>query len=112
MLNSLFGKKPTVQAMAEVLEDGRAKGNAEMGKRKYNDYSGPVPSVEIAVRVQPQNEPPFAAQMKAGITHTYLLKVGVLVKVNYDPGKKERVTLEDDAQAIVARNPLLTPKQP
>ncbi len=31
---NLFGKKKTVQALAEVLEDGRAIMNAEMKKAK------------------------------------------------------------------------------
>ncbi len=37
---SLFGKKQTVQALAEVLEDGRAKMNELMQKPKYRNYEG------------------------------------------------------------------------
>ena len=54
----LFGKKQTVQAWAEVLEDGREKMNTEMKKPKFNNYSGPEIFLELAVRVQPQNDPP------------------------------------------------------
>lgn len=112
-MNFLFGKKPspTVQALAEVLEDGREMANQEMKKPKYNDYRGPEVSLEVAVRVQPDNEPPFEARMKIFLFKMYLLKPGVRVLVKYDPAKKEKVTFDDDAPAILARNPQLT-KQP
>ena len=109
-MSFLFGKKQTVQALAEVLEDGRAIGNKELGKAKYNAYQGGEPMVQIQVRVLPENEPPFEASMKAGITKTYLLKLGVRVQVKYEPAKKQSVTLDDDGQAILARNPQLVVK--
>jgi len=111
---NLFGKKKTVQALAEVLEDGRAIMNAEMKKAKYNNYAGAEPMLEIGVRVQPDvglgSEPAFDAKMKTGLSHAYLLKPGVRVQVKYEPGKNGTVTYDDDAQAILARNSQLIKK--
>ena len=108
---NLFGKKKTAQALAEVLEDGRAMMNALMKQPKYNNYSGKEPVLEIGVRVQPENEPPFEAKMKTGLTHSYLLKPGVRVQVSYEPGKKDQVLFDDNAPAILARNPQLIKAQ-
>src|SRR5258708_34830875 len=105
MAVGLFSKKKTVQALAEVLEDGRAIMNAEMKKAKYNEYSGAEPMLQIGVRVQPDNEPAFEAKMKTGLTHSYLLKPGVRVLVKYEPGKTQQVTFDDETQAIMARSP-------
>ena len=109
-MNFLFGKKTTVQAFAVLIEDGRAISNQEMQKAKYNDYRGAEPMFEIGVRVEPENEPPFDARMKAGLSKTYLLKQGVRVRVKYEPGKKPNVTLDDGTQLILERNPQLTRK--
>lgn len=103
----LFGKKQTIQALAEVLEDGREKMNTEMKRPKFNNYSGPEVFLNVAVRVQPQNEPPYEAQMKVGLLNMYLLKQGVVVRVKYDPNKPEQVEYDDDVQAILDRNPQL-----
>src|SRR5262245_52953733 len=108
---NLFGKKKTVQALAEVLEDGRAIMNQEMKKPKYREYSGAEPVLEIGVRVQPENEPAFEAKMKTGLTHAYLLKPGVRVLASYEPGKKQAVTFADETQAILARNLQLVKKE-
>jgi hypothetical protein len=110
-MSFLFGKKATAQALAEVLVDGRAIMNQEMSKAKYNEYSGAEPMLEIAVRVQPENEAAFEAKMKVGLTHSYLLKPGVRVRVKYEPGKNPHVTLDDETQAILERNPQLIKKQ-
>jgi hypothetical protein len=110
-MNFLFGKKQTLHALAEILEDGRMIADQEMKKPKYNDYKGSEPLLEIAVRVQPDNEPPFEAKMKAGLTKSYLLKPGVRVQVKYEPIKKQQVTLDDENQAILERNPQLIKKQ-
>ncbi len=110
-MNFLFSKKQSVKAFAEVLEDGRAVLNREMQKPKYNEYKGAEPMLKIAVRVQPENEPPFEAKMKVSLTKSYLLIAGVRVQVAYDPKKKQDVTLDDDDQAILARNPQLIKKQ-
>ena len=111
---NLFGKKKTVQAIAEVLEDGRAMMNELMKQPKYNNYAGAEPMLEIRVRVQPdagvRGEPAFEAKMKTGLTHSYLLKPGVRVQVKYELGTKEHVTFDDEAQAILARNPQLVKK--
>ncbi|MFT3891667.1 MAG: hypothetical protein QM730_08555 [Anaerolineales bacterium] len=104
---NLFFKKQTIQATAEVLEDGREKMNAEMKKPKFNNYSGPEVFLELAVRVQPQNEPAYEAKMKVGLLRMYLLKQGVVVRVKYDPRKPGQVEYDDDPQAIVERNPQL-----
>jgi len=109
-MNFLLGKKPTIQAIAEVLEDGRAAANREMNKPKYNDYQGREPIIEILVRVQPENEPPFEAKMKTGLTKTYLLSPGVRVKVKYETAKKDHVTMDDENQAILERNPQIIKK--
>lgn len=120
-MNFLFGKKQIVQALAELLEDGREIMNEEMKKPKYNNYAGREVFIEIAVRVQPENEPSFEAKMKASLLKAYLLKPGVRVQVKYDPTKKEQVTphvslnwketcgvaLEDEPAQILERNPLL-----
>jgi hypothetical protein len=103
----LFGKKQTVQALAEVLEDGREIMNAEMKKPKYNNYSGREVFIDVAVRVQPENEPPYEARMKVSLLRPYLLKPGVRVRVQYDPTKKEQVTMDDEAAEILERNPQL-----
>jgi hypothetical protein len=103
----LFGKKQTVQALAEVLEDGREKMNAEMKKPKFNNYSGREVLLDLSVRVQPQNEPSFESQMKVGLLKMHLLKMGVVVRVKYDPRKPEQVEYDDEPQAVLDRNPQL-----
>ena len=50
-MNFLFGKKQTVQALAELLEDGREIMDEEMKKPKYNNYSGREVFIDLAVRV-------------------------------------------------------------
>ena len=102
-----FGKKETMQALAEVLEDGREKMNTEMKKPKYKNYSGPDVFLRLAVRVQPENETPYEAQMKVGLLNMFLLKQGVVVRVKYDPRKMEVVEYDDDPQSILERNPQL-----
>jgi len=106
-MSFLFGKKQTVQALAEVLEDGREKMNAEMKKPKFNNYSGPEVFLEVAVRVQTQNESPYEAKMKVGLLKMYLLKKGVTVRVKYDPRKPDEVEYDDEPQSILERNPRL-----
>jgi hypothetical protein len=106
-MSFLFGKKQSVQSLAEVLEDGREIMNAEMKKPKYNNYSGREVFIEVLVRVQPDNEPSYEAKMKVSLLRAYLLKPGVRVLVKYDPAKKEQVTMDDEAQAILERNPQL-----
>jgi hypothetical protein len=61
--------------------------------------------IEIEVRVLPENEPPFEAKMKAGLSKTYVLMPGVRVNVKFDPAKKQQVFLEDELQEILKRNP-------
>jgi hypothetical protein len=39
-MSFLSRKKQSVEALAEVLEDGREIMNLEMKKPKYNNYSG------------------------------------------------------------------------
>ena len=106
-MSFLFGKKKSVQSMAEVLEDGREIMNTEMKKPKYNNYSGREVFIDVAVRVQPDNEAPYEAEMKVSLLSAYLLKPGVRVVVNYDPAKKEQVTMNDDTSAILEGNPQL-----
>jgi hypothetical protein len=45
--------------------------------------------------------------MKVSLLNAYLLKPGVRVRVNYDPAKKEQVTMDDEANQILERNPQL-----
>lgn len=105
---SLFRKKELAQAFAEVLEDGRALMNDMLKKPRYRgEYSGPEPTFDVRVRVQPENEPPFEAPMKVTLTHAFLLKPGVRVQVKYDAARHDHVTLDDDNQAILDRNPQL-----
>lgn len=61
--------------------------------------------IEIGVRVLSENEPPFEAKMKAGLSKTYVLMPGVRVNVKFDPAKKQQVFLEDEVQEILKRNP-------
>jgi hypothetical protein len=103
----LFGKKQNVQSLAEVLEDGREIMNTEMKKPKYNNYSGREVFIDVAVRVQPNNEAPFETRMRVSLLSAYLLKPGVRVLVKYDPAKKEHVTMDDQTPAILERNPQL-----
>ncbi len=103
----LFGKKQTVQALAELIDDGRAIMNEQLKRPKYNEYRGPEPMFEMLVRVYPKDEPPFEAKMKAGLSKSFLLKPGVRVQVRYDAGSHEHVELDDDIQSITARNPQL-----
>ena len=104
---NFFSKKETVQALAEVLEDGRALMNETMKKPKFNNYSGPEVKLEMAVRVQPQNEPTYEAKMKVGLLKMHLLKQGVIVRVKYDPRKPAQVEYDDEPQSILERNPQL-----
>jgi len=106
-MSFLFGKKQNVQALAEVLEDGREIMNKEMKKKKYNNYSGREVFIEVAVRIQPDNESTYEARMKVSLLKAYLLKPGVRVLVKYDPAKKEQVTMDDESPAILERNPQL-----
>ena len=106
-MSFLFGKKQTAQALAEVLEDGREKMNTEMKKPRYNNYSGPEVFLDVAVRVQPDNEPSFEAMMNVGLLKMHLLKQGVRVRVKYDPRKLDRVQYDDEPQALLERNPRL-----
>ena len=121
MINFLFGKKQNVQALAELLEDGREIMDEEMKKPKYNNYSGREVFIDLAVRVQPENEPPFEANMTASLLKAYLLKPGIRVQVQYDPEKKEQVTphvslqrketcgvtMQDEPAQILEPNPQL-----
>jgi hypothetical protein len=106
-MSFLFGKKQSVQSLAEVLEDGREIMNTEMKKTKYNNYSGQEIFIDVAVRVQPDNEPPYEAKMKVSLLQAYLLKPGVRVVVKYDSAKKEQVIMDDETPAILERNPQL-----
>ncbi|NJN79723.1 MAG: hypothetical protein HC797_04195 [Anaerolineales bacterium] len=110
-MNFLFGKKEQKQAMAEILEDGREVMNREMAKAKYNDYQGAEPMLEVKVRVQPSDNPPFEAVMKVGLTNSFLLKQGVIVQVKYQPKKNQQVIFDDEHQKILDRNPSLIKKQ-
>jgi len=103
----LFGKKQSVQSLAEVLEDGREIMNVEMKKPKYNNYAGREVFIDVAVRVEPANESPYEARMKVSLLKAYLLKPGVRVLVKYDPAKKEQVVMDDEAAQILERNPQL-----
>ena len=102
-MKSLFGS----QALAEVLEDGREIMNAEMKKPKYNNYAGKEVLIDVAVRVQPENESPFESTMKVSLLKAYILKPGVRVVVRYDPAKKEQVIMDDEPAEILERNPQL-----
>ena len=104
---NFFSKKETVQALAEVLEDGRTLMNETLKKPKFNNYSGPEVKLDVAVRVQPQNEPTFDAKMKVGLLKLHLLKQGVMVRVKYNPRQLAQVEYDDEPQAILDRNPQL-----
>ena len=106
-MSFLFGKKQSAQSLAEVLEDGRESMNTEMKKPKYNNYSGREVFIDVVVRVQPDRAAPYETKMKVSLLKAYLLKPGVRVLVKYDPTKKEQVTMDDEAPAILERNPQL-----
>lgn len=110
-MNFLFGKKEEMQAMAEVLEDGREVMNREMAKPKYNSYKGAEPMLEVKVRVQPKDDAPFESVMKVGMTKSFLLLQGVMVKVKYQKGKNQKVELDDDNQIILERNAKILKKE-
>lgn len=106
-MNFLFKKKQSIEALAEVLEDGRERMNVELKKPKYNNYSGREVFIEIAVRIQPDGEPSFESKMKVSLLKAYLLKPGVRVRVQYDPAKKEQVIMDEEPAQILERNPHL-----
>jgi len=106
-MSFLFGKKQTQPALAQVLEDAREIMNAEMKKPEYNNYSGGEVMMDVAVRVQPDNDSPYEAKMKVGLLKMHLLKQGVIVRVKYDPRKPDQVEYDDEPQAILERNPQL-----
>jgi hypothetical protein len=106
---SLFRKKQRLQAFAVTLEDGRAI--ADRGISKLHQGYQNEPMFDILVRVEPSNEPPFEAKMKAGMSKTFLLVPGVRVQVQYDATDNKHVTIDDDLQAILARNPQLIRKE-
>jgi hypothetical protein len=116
---NLFGYKQSLTALAEVIEDGRAKVNEETKKKIESSNSGDGglyfdnTTLQLAVRVLPENEEPFEAQMETGFTSAFLLKPGVQVLVKYNPKNKAEVSLVDDYNTIVGRNPQLikTPAQ-
>src|SRR5688572_33335296 len=110
-MNFLFGKKEETQAMAEILEDGRAVADNEMKKAKYNNYSGAEPMLEVKVRVQPKDDAPFESAMKFGLTKSFLLKQGVMVQVKYQVGKNQKVELDDENQNILERNASILKKE-
>ena len=89
-MNFLFGKKQSVQAIAEVLEDGREIYARAMQGPKYNNYSGPEPmlftvnvgnSVETMKVLQVTIVPDFAnpeaahslAEIKPKVQHRIIL---------------------------------------
>jgi hypothetical protein len=106
-MSFLFGKKQSIQTLAEVLEDGRELMNAEMKKPKYNNYAGPEVFIYVPVRVQPDHEPSYEAKMKVSLLKAYLLKPGVRVRVKFDPAQKEQVMMDDEPAQILERNPQL-----
>ncbi len=102
----LFGKK-TQPALATMLENGREIGEREFQKMSPRRVYHGEPTVEIAVRVEPPDEPSFEAKMRTGVSLTFLLLKGVRVQVRYNPNHKSQVTIDDNHQAILARNPQL-----
>lgn len=103
-MSFLFGKKEEIRAMAEILENGLDVMNQEMAKAKYNSYQGAEPMLEVKVRVQPKDDAPFESVMKVGMTKSFLLLQGVMVRVKYQKGKNQQVELDDDNQSILERN--------
>ena len=110
-MSFLFGKKQEVQAFAVTTENGREVASREMGKLKYArdplSRHGSDITYDIAVRVEPANEPAFEAKMKTPNNRAYLLSPGVRVQVKYDPGNRQKVTFDDEPKDIRARNPQL-----
>jgi hypothetical protein len=100
-----FLTKQTRSAIAEVLEDAEVKANAHMSK--LGDYQGSEIFVDVAVRVQPKDEPPFEAVMQAGVLKCFMIKPGARVLVEYDARRKGTVKLADELPAILERNPKL-----
>jgi hypothetical protein len=110
-MNSLIGKRQEVQALAVTLENGCDIATRETKNIKYfrdpRSYYGKEITYEIAVHVEPPNEPPFEAKMKTPHTKVYLLSTGVRVQIKYYPKNKQKVTFDDDPHDIKARNPQL-----
>lgn len=78
-----------------------------MKKPQYDNYAGREVFIDVSVRVQPENEPPFESKMKVSLLKAYLLKAGVRVQVKYDSAKKEQVIMDDEPAVILERNPQL-----
>ena len=72
--------------------------------RGHKDFSS-EPLFDIAVRIEPHNQPSFVAKMRTGISWVFLLLTNTRVQVQYDPNHNHKVTLDDKVQAIPARKP-------
>ncbi len=75
-------------ATATVIEN-----NAMTG---IGGYQGEDVWLELPVKVQPSDAPPFDAKMKCKLSQTFLLKAGSQVQVRYDPADKSKVILTSD----------------
>jgi hypothetical protein len=77
-----------IQSPATVIENKAMSG--------IGGYQGEDVWLDLPVRVQPQGEPPFEANMKCRLSQTLLLKAGSQVQVHYDPADKSKVVLTSD----------------
>jgi len=108
-MSFLFGKKQkqTVTAMAEVMENGASKVKEWLTNNMDKIGKVEMPMFKILVHVTPEGGSPFDAQMETGRPAIDLMRPGVHVWVNYDPNQKEQVSLVDDVNDILTRNPQL-----
>lgn len=109
-MSFLVKKKLKVQAIATTLENGREILEKYASKFRLGTHYDQEFAFDILVRVEPALEPAFEARMKAGYSTIFLLLPGVRVQVVYDPADKKQVVIDDDPQAILARNPQLSKK--
>ena len=104
---SFFKKKSPQSAVAELVDDGREIFEQAMRSPKFNTYRGPEPMFPMRVVVRSPDGRRWDATMQAGPSTAFLLLPGVKVKVRYDAGAPEDVTIDDTPASILEANPQL-----
>ncbi len=106
MGKNIFGSKPGW--LKQVEKNGQpAKAVVLADPKDYfkgtGGYQGADVWMDLAVRVEPGLEAPFEAKMKCQLSQIIggMIKAGLRVNVKYDPGKKDRVLLVDDVNALL-----------
>jgi hypothetical protein len=102
---SFFKKKSPKSAVAELVDNGREISEQAMRSPKFNTFKGAEPMFPMRVVVRDADGRSWDATMEAGPSTAFLLLPGVKVKVRFDAGSPEKVTIDDTAPSILAANP-------